>query len=129
MQPRGNDQQAFAPKRRAGWALLLCLVLGFGQFCFVRERRRPVPIKKGTQQGLANKDPKMITSKIRNTQAAGELLDVLDSVVDKPIFNYIQPTPSWATCRRRASWAQRRFKAVSWFGLSSCFKECLCEKR
>ena len=89
MQPRRDDQQAFAPKRRARWGLLFCLVLGFGQLCFVRERRRPVPIKKDTRQGPVDKDVRIITSKIKNTQAAGELLDVLDTVVDKPVFNYI----------------------------------------
>ena len=32
---------------------------------------------------------KIITSKIKNSQTAGELLDYVDSVMDKLIFNYI----------------------------------------
>ena len=40
--------------------LLTCLaVLGFGQLCFVRERRRPVPI---------NKDTRMLTSKLQDQE-------------------------------------------------------------
>ena len=94
-----------APTKRA-WPLMCFVVLGFRQLCFVqgwpvpikdniltskiqrcvRERRRPVT---GMRKVPLDKDVRMITSKIKNTQTAGELLDYADTVVDKPIFNYI----------------------------------------
>ena len=66
---------------------LLCLVvLGFGQLCFVRERRRPVPI---------NKDTRMLTSKIKKAETVPELLDVVDGIVDKPLFDYIHAAAAY----------------------------------
>ena len=103
----GHQKVGSRHKSLAGRALLLCLVVPvFGQRCFVRgwpvpikdriltskiqrcvrERRQPV---KGMHKVSLDKDVRMITSKIKNTQTAGELLDYADTVVDKPIFNYI----------------------------------------
>ena len=96
-----HDKASFARKGRAGRALVLVLaVLGYEQLCFVRgylvpmryttsiskiqcrvrERRQPVPI---------NKDTRLLTSKIKSAQTADELLDLVDGIVDKPVFNYI----------------------------------------
>ena len=79
--------------------LLMCLVVfGFGQLCFVQGWRVPIKDKVLTSKipcfvrerpPLVNKDVKIITSKIKSAQSAGELLDYVDTVVDKPIFNYI----------------------------------------
>ena len=94
-----------APKKRA-WPLMCFVVLGFRQLCFVQGW--PVPIKdniltskiqrcvrerrqlvKGMHKVLLDKDVRAITAKIKNTRTAGELLDYAETVVDKPIFNYI----------------------------------------
>ena len=110
METRRCQQALFAPKKRAVCSLLMCLVaLGFGQLClvqgwpvpmkdniltskiqcFVRERRRPKSIHKDTRQVQVDKDVRVITCKIKTAQTAGELADFLDTVVDKPTFNYI----------------------------------------
>ena len=67
--------------------LLLCLVvLGFGQLCFVRGRRRPVPI---------NKDTRMLTSKIKKAETVPELLDLVDGIVDKRVFDHIHASAAY----------------------------------
>ena len=37
----------------------------------------------------------MLTSKIKNAQTAGDLLDVVDGIVDKPIFDYIHAAAAY----------------------------------
>ena len=96
-------------KSLARQALLLCLVVPvFGQMCFVRgwpvpikdkiltskiqrcvrERRQPV---RSMHKVPLDKDVRVrvITSKIKDTKAAGELLDYVDTIVGKPEFNHI----------------------------------------
>ena len=102
MEPCRYQKAAFARKGRAGRALLLCLVvLGFGQLCFVQGWPAPIKDKiltskiqcfvreKRRQDEPGDKDVRIITSKIKDTQTAGDLLDYVDTVVDKPSFNYI----------------------------------------
>ena len=99
MDPRHQQKASLASQKRA-WPLMCLAVLGFEQLCFVRgylvpvkftasiskiqccvrERRQPVPINKNTR---------LLTSKIKSAQTADELLDLVDGIVDKPIFDYI----------------------------------------
>ena len=86
--------------------LLMCLaVLGFAQLCFVRERLRTVPF---------NKDTRILTSKIKNAQTAGELLDVVDGIVDKPIFDHIHAAASYTKLgnfQKKRQLGQREMKS------------------
>ena len=111
MEARHQHKATMAPKKRA-WPLMCLVVLGFGQRCFVqgwpvpmkyttstskiqrcvRERRQPV---KGMHKVPLDKDVRAITAKIKNTRTAGELLDYADTVVDKPIFNYIHVSAAY----------------------------------
>ena len=100
-----HDKASFARKGRAGRVLLCLAVLGLWELCFVqgwpvpkkdkiltskiqccmRERRRMVP----PESAPGEREMKIITSKIKGSQTASELLDYVDSVIDRLIFNYI----------------------------------------
>ena len=46
-----------------------------------------------------DRDLRMMTSKIKNSETVGELFDLLDAVVDKPIFNYIHAAVAYTKLR------------------------------
>ena len=96
MESYHSREAAFPPKPRAGRALLCLVVLVLGQLCFVQGW--PAPIKNKTlsskiqrfmREKPRDKDVKKITSQIRDSPTAGDLLDYVDTLVDKPSFNYI----------------------------------------
>ena len=140
MEPCHYRKATFARNGRAGRALLLYLVvLGFEQLRFVQGWWVPIKDKTSTskvqrrvrerrrQDQPGDREMKIITSKIKHSETAAELLDYVDTVVDKPIFNYIHVAAtytSWRSFRRRPTWDQRRCKAVCWFGSRIGFREC-----
>ena len=102
MEPCHYRKAAFARKGCAGRALLICLaVLGFGQLCFVQGWQVSIKDKvltskiqcfvreKPRQDQPGDREMKIITSKIKDSETAAELLDYVDSVMDKLVFNYI----------------------------------------
>lgn len=90
-------REAAGQSRRRRAKLWLPFLLGLSlQHCFVRETRRPVP-----PQG----DPRAWTRKITEANSAGELLSVLDQVVEKSIFNEIHASAAYGAL---ANFQQRR---------------------
>ena len=81
-------RQQLTAKRRQGmrrtfW--LPCLLVFCGrQQCFARELPQPV-----------SKDMRVLTSKIKSAQTAGDLLDLVGQAVDKPIFNHIHASAAY----------------------------------
>ena len=91
MEPCYYQVATFARKPRAGRALLCLAVLCFGQLCFVQGWPAPIKDRIWTSkiQCFVREEKRGAAYKIKSSQTVGELLDFVDAVVDKPVFDHI----------------------------------------
>ena len=81
-----------------------------GAPCFAQARLARNRQGGGKSKGNEGDDPRILTSKIKKAETASELLSVLDSAVDSPIFNHIHAS---AACTSLAAFkAKRKLQAV-----------------